>query len=162
MLWLSRYVLAEYAKKDNLKLTEREISSLRDRIFFVDSHYDPVGMAEQGNDEQAFECLKDWCTSCDEINRRNVAADTGDVYPVSDTLLTSTPRGLHVETCSAMIVLVLSCTELQEWKAAKDQAAAMKEEAGLAEQRHKQVTPPHDRVSSTLFQIQHDTYPKEA
>ena len=76
------FLAAEFAKHENLKLTMREIESMRNRIFLVDSHYDSADMPEVDNDEQAFHQLRDWCISCDEINRRNVAQDTGEVYPV--------------------------------------------------------------------------------
>ena len=73
---------AERAQQDGLKVSDQEIGSLRNRIFMVDSHYDPELLTDTDNDEEAFDTLMDYCNACDAVNRKTVLQDTGDVYPV--------------------------------------------------------------------------------
>lgn len=72
---------AEYANKDNLKLTEHQLASLRNRVFFVNSHYDKALLDAQDNDKQAMDGLMDWCQGCERINRGKVEQDIAPVYP---------------------------------------------------------------------------------
>ena len=63
---------------DKLDITPEQVQGFRQRIFFVDSHYDE---ADQ-QDDDAFQRLREWCLSCANISKDAMSTETRNVYPV--------------------------------------------------------------------------------
>ena len=83
---------AEAVRHDIVKLSQREVETLRNRIFLVDSHYIPDDLDVHHDDEQAFHGLMDYCLSCDCISRGHVMQNAGDLYLVRFFCLIAIPQ----------------------------------------------------------------------
>lgn len=129
--------LKDYANKDNLKLSDREIGAIKQRIFFVDSHYLIEDLTEHGNDEQAWHGLRDWCMTCPEINRTFVAEVTGNIYPEWQAAQDQA-EALKEETRMSALKHQQELAEIQ-LAAAKAQAAADEKQCVAEEGAKRQM-----------------------